>query len=66
VKGWYMYCMGLATYDPSTWGISGPRAWRRGRSTAARVSASLLISLPEEVTFPNGLFLWGHRRQRGV
>jgi hypothetical protein len=54
VKGWYIYCMGLAVYDPSAWG-NGTRAWHRGHSTTAGVPASLLVSLPEFGDLPQWL-----------
>jgi hypothetical protein len=55
VKGGYMYCMGLATNDPSAWGNGGSRAWLRGHSAAARVPASLLVSLPDFGNLPQWL-----------
>jgi hypothetical protein len=36
VKGWYRYCMGRATYDPSAWGNGGSGAWFGWHSAAAR------------------------------
>jgi hypothetical protein len=55
VKDWYMYCMGPATNDLSAWGNGGPRAWHRGHRIAARVPASLLVSLPEFSDLPQWL-----------
>jgi hypothetical protein len=55
VKGWYTYCMGPAAYDLSAWGNGGLGAWHRGHSTAARVPASLLVSLPEFGNLPQWL-----------
>jgi hypothetical protein len=54
-SGGQWYCMGPAAYDPSAWGNGGPRAWHRGHSTAARVSASLLVSFPEFGDLPQWL-----------
>jgi hypothetical protein len=52
VKGWYTYCMGPATYDPSDWGNGGPGAWYSGNSASAGVPASLLVSFPEFSDLP--------------
>jgi hypothetical protein len=47
--------MGPATYDLSTWGNGGPRAWHRGHSATAGVPASLLVSLLEFGDLPQWL-----------
>jgi hypothetical protein len=55
LKAWYTYFMSLAAYDPSVWGNGNPGAWHRGYSIAARVSASLLVSLSEFGNLPQWL-----------
>jgi hypothetical protein len=67
VKGWYMYCMGLATYDPSAWGNGSPGAWCRGIALQPGFLPPCLLASQSSVTFPNGLYFSPvPSRQRGV
>jgi hypothetical protein len=65
VKGWYTYCMCLASYDPSAWGNGGPGAWHREHRATAGVSATLLVSLPEFGDLPQWLISFSRAKSKG-
>jgi hypothetical protein len=61
VKGWYTYCMGLATYDPSVWGNGALEPDAGGIALQLGFLPHCLLASQSSATFPMAcIFLWGH------